>query len=51
MRILIANDYEAARRSIRSLFEGIPGREVCWEAADPLGAVRKTPELRQCGHS
>jgi len=50
MRILIADDYEAARRVIRWLFEGHSGAGG-WEAADPLGAVRKTANLRQCGHS
>jgi DNA-binding NarL/FixJ family response regulator len=46
MRILIADDYEAARRAIRRLLEQRPGWEVCGEAADGLGVVLKTAELR-----
>jgi DNA-binding NarL/FixJ family response regulator len=34
VRILIADDYEAARRAIRRLLEQCPGWEVCGEAAD-----------------
>ena len=46
MRILIADDYEAPRRAIRRLLEGRPGWEVCGEAADGLGVVLKTAELK-----
>ena len=46
VRILIADDYEAARRAIRRLLEGRPGWEVCGEAADGLGVVLKTAELK-----
>ena len=46
MRILIADDYEAARRAIRRLLEQHPGWEVCGEAADGLGVVLKTAELK-----
>jgi DNA-binding NarL/FixJ family response regulator len=46
VRILIADDYEAARRAIRRLLEQRPGWEVCGEAADGLGAVLKTAELK-----
>jgi len=46
MRILIADDYEAARRAIRRLLEQHPGWEVCGEAADGLGALLKTAELK-----
>jgi DNA-binding NarL/FixJ family response regulator len=45
-RILIADDYDAARRAIRRLVEGRPGWEVCGEAADGLGVVLKTAELK-----
>src|SRR5258708_28133909 len=46
LRILIADDYEAARRAIRRLLEGRPGWEVCGEAVDGLGVVQKTAELK-----
>jgi DNA-binding NarL/FixJ family response regulator len=45
-RILIAVDYDAARRAIRRLLETYPGWEVCEEAADGLGVVLKTAELK-----
>jgi len=45
-RILIADDYDAARRAIRRLLEGRPGWEVCGEATDGLGAMLKTAELK-----
>jgi DNA-binding NarL/FixJ family response regulator len=45
-RILIADDYDAARRAIRRLLETYPGWEVCGEAADGLGVVLKTAELK-----
>jgi DNA-binding NarL/FixJ family response regulator len=45
-RILIADDHEMARRAIRRLLETYPGWEVCGKAADGLGAVLKTAELR-----
>lgn len=46
VRILIADDYEAARRAIRRLLEGRPGWEVCGEAVDGLAVVQKTAELK-----
>jgi DNA-binding NarL/FixJ family response regulator len=45
-RILIADDYDAARRAIRRLVGEHPGWEVCGEAVDGLGAVRKTAQLK-----
>ncbi|SRR6266851_3377280 len=45
-RILIADDYDAARRALRRLLETHPGWEVCGEAADGLGVVLKTAELK-----
>jgi DNA-binding NarL/FixJ family response regulator len=45
-RILIADDYDAARRGIRRLLEAYPGWEVCGEAADGFGVVLKTAELK-----
>jgi len=46
VRILIADDYDAARRAIRRLVEGRTGWEVCGEATDGLGAVLRTAELK-----
>src|SRR5260370_2887432 len=46
VRILIADDYEAARRAIRRLLEQRPGWEVCGEAADGRGGVLNTAELK-----
>jgi len=52
VRILIADDYEAARRAIRRLLEQRPGWEVCGEAADGLGVVLKDRRTKAgCGHS
>ena len=45
-RILIADDYEAARRAIRRLLEQRSDWEVCGEAADGLGVVLKAVELK-----
>jgi DNA-binding NarL/FixJ family response regulator len=45
-RILIADDYDAARRGIRRLLEAYPGWEVWGEAADGFGVVLKTAELK-----
>lgn len=49
-RILIADDYEAARRGIRRLLEAYPGWEVCGEAADGFGVVLKTATKTGLGH-
>lgn len=44
--ILIADDHESVRRSLRSLIASQPDWRVCGEAADGLEAVAKTQELR-----
>jgi DNA-binding NarL/FixJ family response regulator len=45
-RILIADDHAPARRAIRRLIEAHAGWQVCGEAADGLGVVLKTAELK-----
>lgn len=45
-RILIADDHKVARRAIRRLLEQRPGWEVCGEAADGLGVMLKTAQLK-----
>lgn len=46
MRVLVADDYEPVRRSVRSLLQLVKGVEVCGEAANGKEAVRRTKELR-----
>lgn len=46
VEILIADDHEPVRRSLRSLVEARPGWNVCGEAADGRAAVEKVRELR-----
>src|SRR5258708_40056292 len=45
-RILIADDYEAARRAIRRLLDGRPRWEGCGEPVEGLGVGRKTAGLK-----
>jgi CheY-like chemotaxis protein len=45
-RILIADDHQHVRRSIRSLLEACPDWTVCGEAVDGKDAVVKTSELK-----
>ena len=45
-RILIADDHQQVRRSIRSLLEACPDWTVCGEAVDGKDAVVKTSELK-----
>lgn len=45
MRVLVADDYEAVRRSVRSILQPIRGVEVCGEAANGQEAIRRTQEL------
>lgn len=44
LRILLADDHEGIRRRVRSVLE-TADFEVCGEAADGLGAVKKTRDL------
>jgi DNA-binding NarL/FixJ family response regulator len=44
-RILIADDHEWVRRSIRTLLASHPGWEVCGEAVDGRDALKKTRRL------
>jgi PAS domain S-box-containing protein len=46
IQILIADDHELLRRSLRSLIESQPNWHVCAEAADGIEAVEKTKKLR-----
>jgi DNA-binding NarL/FixJ family response regulator len=45
-QILIADDNEAVRRSLRSLLSSRPGWTICGEAVDGLDAVSKAIDLR-----
>jgi len=46
VEILIADDHESVRRSLRSLILSQPNWRVCGEAVDGFEAVAKTQELR-----
>jgi PAS domain S-box-containing protein len=46
VQILIADDHELFRRSLRSLVESRPDWRVCGEAADGKEAVERTKELK-----
>jgi DNA-binding NarL/FixJ family response regulator len=46
VRILIVDDFESWRRSIRSILAGDSDLEVIGESSDGLDAVRKSEELR-----
>lgn len=46
MRILLADDHEAARLGIRALLESQSGWEVCGEADNGQTAIDKTRELK-----
>ncbi len=45
-RILIADDHEGLRRTIRSLIESQPEYRVCGEARDGIDAIEKVRQLR-----
>jgi len=46
VQILIADDHDAIRRSLRALVQSRPGWRVCGEAADGVDAVEKARQLR-----
>jgi signal transduction histidine kinase len=46
VRILIADDHELFRRTVRSFIESQPDWSVCGEAGDGIDAVEKARELR-----
>jgi PAS domain S-box-containing protein len=46
VQILIADDHELVRRSLRSLVESHPNWRVCAEAADGFEAFEKTKQMR-----
>ncbi|MGB8581248.1 MAG: response regulator transcription factor [Candidatus Sulfotelmatobacter sp.] len=45
-QILIVDDNEAVRKSLRSLLSSRPGWKVCGEAVDGLDAIEKAKSLR-----
>lgn len=46
IRIMVADDHEAARRGLRSLLAGDPEIEVVWEAVSGEEAIQKAQELQ-----
>ena len=46
VRILIADDYPAIRKSVRSTLEDNPRFEVCGEAEDGAEAIEKAERLK-----
>lgn len=46
VRILVADDHEAVRRSVRSLIASHSDWEICGEAVDGLEAVEKAKESK-----
>ena len=44
--ILIADDHELFRRTVRSFIESQPGYHVCGEAGDGIEAIEKVRALR-----
>jgi DNA-binding NarL/FixJ family response regulator len=46
VRILIADDHPAIRKSVRSLLEDHPLFEVCGEAIDGKNAIKQAEELK-----
>jgi DNA-binding NarL/FixJ family response regulator len=43
--VLIVDDHEAFRRTLRLRFESLPEFTVCGEAADGVGAIEKAQQL------
>src|ERR1700730_18963753 len=46
VRILIADDYPAIRKYVRSILEEHPGFDVCGEAADGAKAIEEATKLK-----
>lgn len=45
-RVMLADDHAVVRRGLRTLIEGVPGWEVCAEAADGNETVARAAEAR-----
>lgn len=45
-KVMIADDHAVVRRGLRTLIEGVPGWEVCAEAADGSEAVKLAAETK-----
>jgi len=46
LRVLVADDHESVRRSLRSLIESHQGWEICAEAVDGRDAIKKIKRLQ-----
>src|SRR5690242_2798744 len=46
LRVLLADDHESVRRSLRTLIESHPGWEICAEAVDGRDALKKIKRLQ-----
>jgi len=46
LRVLLADDHDSVRRSLRSLIEFHPGWDICGEAVDGRDAIKKIKRLQ-----
>jgi DNA-binding NarL/FixJ family response regulator len=46
IKVLIVDDYEDWRRTVRELLQECPELQVIWEASDGLEAIRMAEELK-----
>ena len=46
LRVLLADDHESVRRSLRSLIESHSGWEICAEAVDGRDAIKKIKRVQ-----